>query len=331
MKGVIAILDIFVAVIVFLAGPVSIIWLGFRGDWWAIGYAAIALFSPPLLSIVLTPGMLLALAASNLNWRRPYLKIILIICHHVFVALVVTAWCMGSFMFFLAKADTEATLPVTLLAFAVGTLPFIYMASFDSSARGGSASATNAFFMNLAFVVAAVYHICLDPDSWLVTWIVFGGVLMVGNATVLIPECIAFVRSVPGGRQSTLPVEVRECIKEMGVVLSEFRTKSSFSDLDEVERRVAAHLYEVDRTVHSVREGRVSPRNLVLVLVTNVAGEFLRTGRFHLYRGHLSLAGESLRGVFLSAVEELEQNGYHSIEDSAKDRKWLANAISEAG
>lgn len=180
MEGIIALLNLILAVLGWLAAPVSIVWLAVLGEWWAIGCGVLSIFSPLLLWLVMTPGMLLAIPAFKLQETRPHLAVVLALPHQAYMSAVVTVWCMGVFTFLVSRAGPTATVPMALLAFAVGTWPFEYMTSHDLRSGGGEASLLNTMFMNIAFVVAGTYHLVGESASWSVTWALFGAVMVVG-------------------------------------------------------------------------------------------------------------------------------------------------------
>lgn len=143
------------------------------------------------------------------------------------------------------------------------------------------------------------------------------------------------------GRQSTganrrLPIiggkppEVVQCLEALEAERTLLSAKS-FIIPNEVIEAVRTQLLDVERTVHTVRNEAVAPRNVVLLLLSNISGEFLGSGRYHVYRETLSMVGHELLNVFNYAVDEMEKAGFHDAKAAQGDRQWIREQVRKAG
>src|SRR5205085_8214893 len=89
----------------------------------------------------------------------------------------------------------------------------------------------------------------------------------------------------------------------------------------------------VPSTMHAIREDKVEVHVIPWLVLSNVTGLALATGRFHVYRNTLSYVGEDVQKVFLRSVNEMERLGFYvgREQTAAKDRQWLRNQIADAG
>jgi len=72
----------------------------------------------------------------------------------------------------------------------------------------------------------------------------------------------------------------------------------------------------------------MKPDHLALLLITNVTGEHLSLGNYHVYRGILNALGNDMLSVFTRAVDAMLRRGYHSKDDAEEDLKWVHQQIS---
>ncbi len=117
---------------------------------------------------------------------------------------------------------------------------------------------------------------------------------------------------------------------EIQVALDEFAKLEQTDGINLIRDQVTAMLRDA-RTVVSIREEGMAPRDLVLLVISNIAGAELSSGRYHAYRGMLAVSGQRLRKAFTFAVAGLEKSGFHSAAESTKDYDWLAEQIKQVG
>ena len=82
--------------------------------------------------------------------------------------------------------------------------------------------------------------------------------------------------------------------------------------------------------VQKVREG-VAPRTLAYLAIANHTAQILRSGRYHIHRGTLSMPGQSLFSLWSVATGELETAGMDSPEEAAEGRRDFRQQINEVG
>jgi hypothetical protein len=154
------------------------------------------------------------------------------------------------------------------------------------------------------------------------------------GATIDVTPTVA-LRRAPAPVLSSQPSDreiVNRCLAEADEARKELGAHPATLGLPpEMMETVNRLLNDAPRTVHTVRVDCVSPRNLVWLLISNVAGDMLACGEHHIYRGVLSMSGKALQSAYLRAVDELQESGFHDAEAAARDRTWLRSRIAEAG
>ena len=82
-------------------------------------------------------------------------------------------------------------------------------------------------------------------------------------------------------------------------------------------------IFDAPKTIASIRKDKLTPRNLVLLLMTNAANNRLRFSSkpSELY---------AVRSFFLWAVDRLELEGFYMEEEASKDRTWIKEQLKEA-
>jgi|SRR6185312_15052950 len=189
MKALLRTLLPILALLNWLAAPVSVIWLMILGEWWAVGLAFLSLFSHFLLAIALLPAMAFAGPAAALSRRRPVAAMILRIPGLLYTAALITVWCMGVLTYLLSRATITSWIPLMLLAFSIGTAPWTYMAQKESQGGAGEGSLMAAFFAQLAFLAIILTIIIFRPESLRPLWLLFSMIM-------LIQVCVATIVGV---------------------------------------------------------------------------------------------------------------------------------------
>jgi hypothetical protein len=140
----------------------------------------------------------------------------------------------------------------------------------------------------------------------------------------------------PASPAGILPIAQRSASEIVKETLAEVdKAEGQLGDLIglplELLTEVRQQIADASRTVHSVRVDGVSPRNIAWLVVSNVAGEMVACGHYHVYRGLLSMSGKALQQAFHRATDELQKAGFHDAAGAAKDREWLRERIKEVG
>jgi hypothetical protein len=162
------------------AAPIAIIWLIVLGEWWAVGLAALSLFSPFLISLLVLPALVFAAPAAAVAPRKPLLAVVLGLPGLLYTAAVITIWCVGSLLFLIARATPESWLPLLLLGYSIGTAPWAYLAQQElRSGSGAEGSLVATFFMQVASVLVLLYVLLVRPESPEPLWWIFGTVMAV--------------------------------------------------------------------------------------------------------------------------------------------------------
>lgn len=123
------------------------------------------------------------------------------------------------------------------------------------------------------------------------------------------------------------PAEVQHCLEELKLIESKLDNMS----FPLIKHQVIKLIKNKEKTIYSIRDDKTSPRDLVLLLISNVSGDAMATGQHHVYRGRLSMEGQELLKLFNYAISELEKSGFQSKEETEKDRLWIREQINSVG
>ncbi len=122
--------------------------------------------------------------------------------------------------------------------------------------------------------------------------------------------------------------EIKSCLNELAAIEREFGRNIAFPL---VKKGVKYNLIDAEKAPHAIRIDRLAPRSIVLLLMLNMAGYYLGTGYYHLYRGVLTSYGLALLQIFNYAVDQLEKNGCRTSAEAAEDRNLINARIKELG
>ena len=128
-------------------------------------------------------------------------------------------------------------------------------------------------------------------------------------------------------RKVFTPYEVKITIKEAKTFLSQTATLCHRI----IEPDVVTLAKDVDKTVYSIRVDRMRPDHLSLLLVTNVLGRHIGSGAYHIYRVVLNMVGQDMLEVWYAAQETMQERGYATEREVAKDNRWIKKQIKKAG
>jgi len=123
------------------------------------------------------------------------------------------------------------------------------------------------------------------------------------------------------------PFEVMVTSKEINAFLE----KHAFLSREIIARDTLALVKIAEKTVYSVRIDGLKPDRLALILITNVLGDHISSGRYHTYRGFLNMIGNDMLKVWHTAINTLREKGYYSESEAEDDRKWIREQIKNAG
>ena len=87
-----------------------------------------------------------------------------------------------------------------------------------------------------------------------------------------------------------------------------------------------------DKIVSMVRESK-SVHQTVYIMIANVAGDEVESGKHHMYRGVLNPLGDGneLLRIYNLALDELVKIGYVSAENARANKKAILENIKEVG
>ncbi|HEC90825.1 MAG TPA: hypothetical protein ENI55_04080 [Alphaproteobacteria bacterium] len=164
-----------------LGGIVSGIWLAVLGDWWAIGYGVAGLFlSHFFLATLLMPGMLISVPAMILlDKGKTLLGVPLILLGNIYTVAIMSGWCLGIFIFFMTRADSDNYIPLLLWSYGAALGPWIYMAQKEQQSGASGGEVISIFFAEVAYIIIALM-IVFTRANLFGLGIVFIGIMGIG-------------------------------------------------------------------------------------------------------------------------------------------------------
>ena len=125
------------------------------------------------------------------------------------------------------------------------------------------------------------------------------------------------------------PKEVRAAIGVLDELKCTFDCAAFSIIHKQVERMILANSHDI---VAAVRKGRLS-RQLILGLVSSLAGDHVESGDYHVYRGVLNPLGpgEDFIKIYDTTVDELVRMGVVEAEYAEKQKAALRENIETIG
>jgi len=185
MESLIATLLVPIMLLNSIGGVVAGIWLIVIGKWTLVVSALIStVISTWVLALLLAPTLIFAKPFAWATERKKNaLVLILGALSNLWTFVLMLLYSLGSFVFIFNNYESGTTVPYLLLAYAVSTGPWTYMAKGEHQSGGGGAGTT-----------IPVIGVCVASVAMMVTAI-FYGVLNVVALTVacVIPLTLAWV------------------------------------------------------------------------------------------------------------------------------------------
>src|SRR5271170_5916661 len=180
MKTVIGVLMVPLIFTNLFGDLISAIWLAVLGQWWAIGYGVLLLFSTLVLGIVMTFGLVFSAPAVALIERgRTILAFPLLFLSQVYTYAIITIWCTSVFIFFMSHSDRGTFWPLLIWSYGVALGPWEYMAQQELQGGVNEYSSMTTFFAQIAYILIAVILI-LAGGTFFQLATVFTAIMLVG-------------------------------------------------------------------------------------------------------------------------------------------------------
>jgi len=180
MKTVIGVLMVPLIFINLFGDLISAIWLAVLGQWWAIGYGVLLLFSTLVLGIVMTFGLVFSAPAVALIERgRTILAFPLLFLSQVYTYAIITIWCTSVFIFFMSHTDRGTFWPLLIWSYGVALGPWEYMAQQELQGGVNEYSSMTTFFAQIGYILIAVILI-LAGGTFFQLATVFTAIMLVG-------------------------------------------------------------------------------------------------------------------------------------------------------
>ena len=113
--------------------------------------------------------------------------------------------------------------------------------------------------------------------------------------------------------------------------LREIEANDDIPGLHIIKDKLLTLIADDKRTTASLVEDRLNPKGLIYLLITNVAYAELGTGRYHVYRGVLSMSGQQLLSAFIFSSERMIEHGVHDRVSHEFDLADLRKELSQIG
>ena len=155
------------------------VWLAILGEWVGIGWGLLAIMVGAFIcAFLLLPGLI---AFAPAAWMMEKGGILTMLGYAIGVVgllwtyIVMSAWGMFSFDFFIARADAGSHIPYLIWAYGVATAPWAYMASKEDNVYAG----ITVFFLQIAAAVG-IFTIGFSQLSSMSIFLVFVSIMLIG-------------------------------------------------------------------------------------------------------------------------------------------------------
>lgn len=129
--------------------------------------------------------------------------------------------------------------------------------------------------------------------------------------------------------------EVQLLLKTLDVEIAKIDNLSNFElsmayDLikDELRQTIISNSAIIKR---KIGQENVSSLVLAYASIKNLAGAYLQSGRYHVYRGALSMEGQALKSLFIYSSTKLIDLGNFTVEQAAEHLRMLEDDIGGVG
>lgn len=90
-----------------------------------------------------------------------------------------SAWCLGIFVFFMSRADSDNHIPLLLWSYGAALGPWMYMAQKEQQAGSPGGETITIFFAQVAYITIAL--MLLFTRSGLFSMgVIFAGIMLIG-------------------------------------------------------------------------------------------------------------------------------------------------------
>ena len=169
------------------------IWLAILGEYWAIGYGLVGLFSHFLLATVIIPGLVLAGPAAVLVGKgKTFLAFPLLLLSQLYTYAVITVWCMFVFYMFTSQVNEVTYWPLLIWSYSVALGPWNYLAHKETQGGRGDGLTITTFFAQVAYLVVAL--VVIFSSVTLMGLAVIFGVIMLAGMLIQTGIALAMLR-----------------------------------------------------------------------------------------------------------------------------------------
>ena len=207
MQLIVGVVAIPLMILNLVGGFAAVVWLAILGEWLGfIIWLAVMVAAKYIFYSLLLPARLITATAMPLLGKVGILKILGFVIGMVSVLwtfMVMSGWEFYIVTTVTGKANSDTWLPYLLLAYAVATRPWAYMASMDDDVH----SAVAVIFLQIACAahIVMIGFTTITPPAVFLT---FAGIMFVGYLQFMITGGIVFILEMKQQRATTDYAEV---------------------------------------------------------------------------------------------------------------------------
>jgi len=125
------------------------------------------------------------------------------------------------------------------------------------------------------------------------------------------------------------PKEVKIALNVLDELSLEFQTEAFKEIRSKIEEGI---LGDYKNVIYQVKDG-ASARQLIYFSITNIAGEYMESGYYHIYRGVLNPLGigNDLLSLFDMAIDRLLEDGAISAKEAKEQKAGIRKNIKCVG
>lgn len=194
METIIALIFVPIMLLNSVGGVVGGIWLIINGNWsFALSAFLVSVVGGWVIGLVLWPTLLLAMPIQRLAEKNKYVLVYMIaFLSSLWLHVVITVWCVSAFWWALGQYAGGSVIPYLLVAYAVATGPWVYMAAQEAKAGGGDSSAATSIFVCIGTLLM-IGVVLMDVQGIATLWAFVATMLV--SATIQMVTVVSAVRT----------------------------------------------------------------------------------------------------------------------------------------
>jgi hypothetical protein len=188
----------------------------------------------------------------------------------------------------------------------------------------------------LIYLLKGIYVVCPVLAISSLLWWFFGDIGFVGFVLFWV---FGFAGMFAGGlakqlverNKNSFTFHAGNAVSTTLAAFYEIEAKADLPGLGHVKEDVLALINDREKTAISINEEKMDPRELIWLLISNVADRKLCSGKYHTYRGTLNMIGQQLLQVFTTASRQMVHYGLHTETEYEADSQRLKRELASIG